>query len=494
MNFIKEVILTLSLKDKEEFQRFLSRKQPKKGRKDVIVFDNLYFKYVENRTDDILKGDQNYHAIRKRLSKELINFLILKRSSAELDNIEGKFLMIQYFIDLARYNVAWELLIKEEKKIETKSVEIQLKLQHLKLAILPYFNTDSFEETKKKITELQKIQIRQLQFQLSFIQIQKELKEKMIKGDVDVSKDVVESIFNQYTAIDKDKIEPTVYLKIIEIIRGEYLVQRKYKSFATVAQEYYDKLISKYSYEKIDLSVLAQVEYIMAHAYFRTRNFTASSMHIEKLFALIKKDSNIESKYMSRYLSLKSSIDVFKNKLNQAIKVHEDYLESFKARLSLKEQLNLSLNLVAYYCVDKSYKQANRILLFMNQSDSFYQRHMGREWLIRKDLIRTLIQVELNNEEIAISILNNLKKKHSDMFKTEQYAMVLFYINTLLSFLNDPYQTTKEDLIKMEEQTNFQKEKLFDDPKLLSFYVWLKAKITKQELYDLLKKEYELLP
>jgi hypothetical protein len=115
---------------------------------------------------------------------------------------------------------------------------------------------------------------------------------------------------------------------------------------------------------------------------------------------------------------------------------------------------------------------------------------MGREWLIRKELIRTVVQVELGNIEIAIKILEQLKQKHADMFVSEQYSMVKFYINTLLAYLHDPYQTTISALSKMEEDTNFRNERLFDDPKLLAFYSWLKSKITNKKLYEVMLQEY----
>lgn len=493
MDFIKETILTFSLKDKEEFERFISRKKVKDNRKDVNVFNKLYNTYIGNTSNSELKGDQNYHAIRKRIAKELVNFLILKKSSAEVNSLEGKLLMIHYFIDLARYEVAWELLIKEENRPKNKAVDQQLKIQHLKLTVLPYCSWEYFEETKQKIVQLQKAQTRKLQFQLSFIQIQKELKEKMTTGEVGFASNLVENVFKQYAEIDNDNLDPSTYLRLIEIVRGEYLTNRKFKSFAVIAQEYYDKIFLKFTVDDIPRNILAQLEYILAHAYFRTRNFKSSSIHLERLKPFIETDKDVALKLTTRYVSLKSAMDVFEDKVKEAIKGHEQYIQAHNSKLKLKEQLNLSLNLVAYYCVDKNYRKANKILIYMNQSDAFYQRHMGREWLIRKELIRSLIQVEINNEENAITILENLKSKHADMFATEQYGMVLFYINTFLTFLNEPFQTTEKEILIMEEQTKLRKSNLVDDPKLLSFYVWLKSKITKQDLYELLKKEYKLL-
>ena len=67
MDFIKESILTFSEYDRQEFIRFLSRKRPSSARKDVEVFKKLYTNYTRGvALDQKLKGDQNYHAIRKR--------------------------------------------------------------------------------------------------------------------------------------------------------------------------------------------------------------------------------------------------------------------------------------------------------------------------------------------------------------------------------------------------------------------------------------------
>jgi len=237
MDFIKETILTFSIKDKEEFERFISRKQVKEERKDVLVFDQLFRFYQENNAKSNLKGDQKYPAIRKRLVKELVNFLVFKKSSAEVNRLEGRLLMVLYFIDLARYEVAWELLTKEERSKKNKSVEDQLKIQHHKLAVLPYCGWEYFEETKQKIVQIQKEKTRKKQFKLSFIEIQKELNEKMITGEIGFAANSVKNVFKQYEQIDNNSLEPINYLRLIEIGRGEDLIKREIKSFAAIGDK-----------------------------------------------------------------------------------------------------------------------------------------------------------------------------------------------------------------------------------------------------------------
>ena len=159
MDLIKEITLTLSEIDKKEFESFLTRKRPGSIRKDIEIFRNLYLVYNgASNSKRSYTGNQNYHAIRKRLSKELTNFLILKKSISERkeNKREGIILMILYFIERKKYQVAWELIIKEEKKAETyNNIDLNLKIQRLKLSILPYFNQELFPDIKRKMIELQ---------------------------------------------------------------------------------------------------------------------------------------------------------------------------------------------------------------------------------------------------------------------------------------------------------------------------------------------------
>ena len=111
MDLIKEITLTLSEIDKKEFESFLTRKRPGSIRKDIEIFRNLYLVYNgASNSKRSYTGNQNYHAIRKRLSKELTNFLILKKSISERkeNKREGIILMILYFIERKKYQVAWE--------------------------------------------------------------------------------------------------------------------------------------------------------------------------------------------------------------------------------------------------------------------------------------------------------------------------------------------------------------------------------------------------
>ena len=108
----------------------------------LIVIKNLPF-----------KGDPNYHAIRKRITKELVNFLTIENSEAAFQskNREGMLNLAKYFMDFKKFSESWEILNKEEKYAEkANDYLMSLKIQRLKLEILPYYPDGDFNAIKEK--------------------------------------------------------------------------------------------------------------------------------------------------------------------------------------------------------------------------------------------------------------------------------------------------------------------------------------------------------
>ena len=191
MDLIKEISSTFSKKTQRNFIKFFSRKRPSSFRKDVTLFEELNNHYKSNSYKKLShKGDPNYHAIRKRITKELINFLILENSEdkSKSPSRDKILILAKYFIDFKKYSEAWSVLSKEEKKSNNSNdFLLSLKIQRLKLKILPYYPQGDFKVIKKNILQLQKKQAEVDEFQLYFIQMKNLLIEKIKNGDVNFS-------------------------------------------------------------------------------------------------------------------------------------------------------------------------------------------------------------------------------------------------------------------------------------------------------------------
>ena len=96
------------------------RKRPSDDRRDITVLNELFQYYNSPRKEHLVqKGKQKYHALRKRLTKELIRFIILQNASNELSakDSEGFLNLAKHFKELNKHGVAWFLLEKEEKSV-----------------------------------------------------------------------------------------------------------------------------------------------------------------------------------------------------------------------------------------------------------------------------------------------------------------------------------------------------------------------------------------
>ena len=131
---------------------------------------------------------------------------------------------------------------------------------------------------------------------------------------------------------------------------------------------------------------------------------------------------------------------VFSGKIEDAIIANNNFLAGNSHKINEKDFLNLSLNLVAYYCTCGEFKQAIRELLYMNKSTAYYQKNMGREWLIRKEMIRVICQVEIGNIENSLTILKSIKVQHQEMIELEEYRLVSAFIDLVIRYLNDPFR------------------------------------------------------
>ena len=497
MDLLKEILITFSSKKKREFEKFLVRKRPSEDRRDITVLNELFQYYNSPKKEKLVqRGKQKYHAVRKRLTKELIRFIILQNASNELSakDSEGFLNLAKHFKELNKHDVAWFLLEKEEKKCEqTKNYLLNMKIQRLKLEILPYFPQADFDVIKNKLLELQQAQAKEDEFQLYFIQIRNMFAEKLEKGDVEFSSPIFAKAIEQYSNIKNEKNTPKIQLKIIEILRAEYGVKKNFVGLAKELKDYYKQLNFSQE-ERISFSnSMANIEYIMAYTMLGIRDFGEAKNHLENLKRLMEKSDLVNLNYIGKYIAISSFLKIFENKILEAIFLIHDAVEKYGVKMPEREINNLKLNQAAYHCLVREFKLSNKILLVFNKSDGYYQKTMGREWVIRKEMIRAVVQLELNNIDIAETIVLNIEFKHNELFEKKQFMLVKPFIVAMKLFINNPEKATEEALDQIESEGGLDKHKMFRDPRIIVFYAWLRGKFSNRDSSTVLMEEFTKL-
>ena len=158
-----------------------------------------------------------------------------------------------------------------------------------------------------------------------------------------------------------------------------------------------------------------------------------------------------------------------------------------------KRNQQFKLNQAAFHCIISEFKAANKILLEFNKSDGYYQKNMGREWVIRKEMIRAIVQLELNNIDIAENIILSIESKHKELFQKKQFMLVKPFISAMKLYINNPEKATEETLNQIENEGGLDKHKMFRDPRLIVFYAWLKGKFSNRDSSMTLMEEFAKL-
>jgi hypothetical protein len=231
----------------------------------------------------------------------------------------------------------------------------------------------------------------------------------------------------------------------------------------------------------------------MAYTFLEIRDFSLVINHLKNLKDLMSKDEKIFFSYIGRLVAIESFIEVFNNSIFKGISLIENTLRDYETKITLREQLNLSLNLTGFYCVNQDYRKANQIMLELNQSEPFYLKKMGKEWVLRKDMIKAIILIELKHIDLADKIIKSIKHSNANLLIKKQYKMVKPFIDAIEKYIDSPFEVNIAFLDEMEFLANLNKEKAFQDPRLIIYYAWLKSKFTNKKVYELLIEEYQML-
>jgi len=105
-------------------------------------------------------------------------------------------------------------------------------------------------------------------------------------------------------------------------------------------------------------------------------------------------------------------------------------------------------------------------------------------------MIRVITQLEIGNIEMCLGILKGIKKQHKEMLKADEYRFAINFVDFVIAFLNDPLKVSLKDLDELFTKFNLSKAKIFEDPKLLSFYSWMKSRLINKKIYTVLLEEY----
>lgn len=496
MDDLQQIIHSLTKNEQKEFRQFIQRNRFKHLRIDLELF-NLFVADYAYEKDEILKllyankkVDRNaYHSVRKRLIKHLNDFIYLKR----IDTDESKEAAISKILILVRHlfsnnltKLAWKQLHKAERLATASELNNQLQLVYE--IQIEHYDSNYLSSTLKELVKKRKESAilaqedQNLKIIGSFVK-QELNKVKINAQDLDLER-ILDLLLNTFDMGDSLFRRPKLRYNFVLIARGIILANKQFYSFEEYVISNYKKIAASGYFDNRPVHQI-NILYIISHTLYRNKKFEEAIFYLNDMHHFLGcVQKGIFNRFYVKYELLRAACENFTGNINKAI----DRLENVaKQKILLKEdEFNVQLNVSIYYFQLGNFKKANQLIIKMEHTDNWYEKNMGVEWRLKKNMIEIIYQYELERPEIALNRLEALQKRYKALFLTAKYKRVAVFLGVIKQLIKDPQiaQTKKfnEQVEGAFEWVGNEKE----DLQAMSYYAWLKSKMTQQKFFNVL--------
>lgn len=482
MKSLIAILETLTSEEKQDFLRYLKRKNRRTDVKNAKLFKLIAAGKTEH-LDVALYGKSSrnaFHALCKRLQDTLIDFVAGKSFAGETsEEMELLKLLLasRIFFEKKQYKVAFKTLEKAEKMaLPLEMYSILNEIYHTKIQ---YAHLNPKWALDQIITASERNMDRyQQDFRLN--RAYAVIKSRLHSSPGVSVQAVIRDTFSHFKIELNEALTYKSLFQLLELMATAAKWQNDFYSISPFVLELYT-IVKKKSKMKgkhrfYHLSILN----LLAVAEFRNKRFRSSmEFTTEMELELVSGNANDLKRFGEKLVTLKALNYNYTGNAREALKV----LGEFKGH-----SLNIALLTAMCLFQQDQFPEAYRIIRNLHHSDTFYEKKMGWIWVVKKNLMEILLLTEMDKLDLVLSRLTSFKRRFSGFLQTRGEERVLTFVNLISRYYANPKQV-KTPKFKDEVEHSFEwigtdQEDIF----VMSFYAWLKAKMEGAGLYGITLK------
>jgi len=488
MNKINDIILTLSSEEQRRFVLYLDKNNKRDDTKNVELFkllasNEFNSKEIYNKLYSANKANA-YHALRKRLYTSLIDFVanISLEGENSIDIQIIKYILAsRTFLQENQFKVAFSILNKAEILANEHHLYALLSEIYHTLIQYSYSNDElSIDDIVNRSQENDKNLQLENQLNIVYAKIKKTLNNYNYESEVVDFRYVFSNTLKDHDIGFNETLSFKSLYQLMTIASSSAFLTKDFLQIEPFLIEAYQAIISNKHKQQLHYHI--QVLYIIANTLFRNKKFSQSLNYLNQMQSLMhkgqKKNSDFNLKY---YLLLGLNLN-YSNKQELAIETLEKV--AYKKHPDIESLLNINLSLISFYFQKTEFKKAHTILSKFYHTDQWYTKKAGIEWVIKKNLIEILLHIELKNIDLIESRILSFKRKHFDYLKSIKQERVITFLLLIEEYYKNPEKKSQLKFHTKIEQSfewvGARKEDIF----VMSFYAWLKSKLTNSNLYN----------
>lgn len=483
MKYLEEIIGSLDKEDSREFHFFIQRNRQKKDRKDLRLFDLMANGHTDNKQlMDILGVNSNaYHTLRKRLYRHLSDFVILKSMDQDVTasgRVNALYTMAHYLFQKGLNSAGWKLLLRAEKfGLQNELFDL---LKSIYLLQIEYCHLNDEVVLDEIIARYENNNIR-LQQTEKIVVLQAVLKKRVLDSKRKGAEISFEDIFAETLTDFKMKRlsmeSPKILYALMSTLRQWVIVSKEFHAFEPTLERSFQALVThEHHYYTVQLLIM------LAHTKYRTKKFSESMHYLEQVEQHLGfTPVHFQKSTMPRIIQLRAANLIFLGGLSKSI----DLLESL-ARQSINDKIrsNVITNLGIYHFYQHNYKRCLQLLNSYEHTETWYKKHMGMEWLLKRDLMVVLLHNDSGDKDLAESRIRSIERKYTELFKQKRYQRAHVFLSLIRRIV---YNEGAMDLKEIEQKVPVSWDwvpRQEEDLQAMIFSAWLQSKITKRTFYE----------
>jgi hypothetical protein len=474
-----DVLLKLEIEQKNSFLKFLKQKT---RRKDIKSIDLAKAIFKDNHLQFKSKiSDNAYRALKKRLLDNLIEYLaeeiISQEATVEIVIIK-QILVVRRILQLGHFKAAFSLLTKmEAKALQLDHYSLLSEIYHTQIQYSYRIEAPNQQQLFEAMLANSKAQLNQEKLNMAFATIQQQMQE----GNIDLGS-YITSTYQRFEIDDQNGFNYKSLFQLANIANSTGAYSNDYYSVNLFFEEKLKNIEATRSENTKEFPYKVDLMLSMSNIYLRKKKFKKSLAYIAKAEAALEhcvpefKHRRIIQVYTLTALNLN-----YTGASEKAIKMLQGVNSNDSNSLRIAP---LHLALATFLFQQGDIKKSKAILSKYLRSDSFYEKHIDREWTLNKLYLEVIIAIEEDNIDLAESRMNSLTRRYGAYFKSLEKAPLLPFLKLVRWYCRHPELVTSEVFTLKVEKTIHWKPSEQEDLFLMTVFAWLKAKMTKQSVYE----------
>lgn len=490
MNALQEISNMMNEAEKKAFIQYLSKKNKRKDTGNIELFNSLKTDDI-NYTKNNLEGKKStdaYHALRKRLYDNMINFM----ANHSFENDTSQENTILRFIVVSRLFFEHKL-IKTAFKCLAKAEEIALSIEQFSLLNEIYliqiqFAHFNLSEPIEKIIAKFKANKKQLEYEeqlnLGYAVLRRELAAIYHEGRIVDFQALIKNTIETHGISLKQGLTFKSLYQILFIANEYASINNNFSLIEPFVVKSYRFISKKTDLTDRHLYYHIYILYFIANFNFRNGQFSESLNYLNLMYLELQKQSGkYYQRFCLRYFLLLAFNENYLGNPQKAIEIAEKSLSSNK-KADLNDSNDTRLMLVVFYLQQNAGRNAVKEMSKLNHTDSWYEKKMGIDWTIKKCLVEILLHAQQENIDLALSRIKSFKRRYKKYLLTVNEERVVQYLLFVEQYVMKPEIIQTQKFQKTIEGFIITAQSGPKDILIMSFLSWLLAKVRRKMIYE----------